>query len=162
MTWPDATHPLVGMEVRAAPAGGLDAPRLPERLGLAQRLERIQEECSALSADHRMTYPAEPVCERIHELAGDLQQFFRTWTLEICFLLDHHEALRFMELQQRLPGMSTKTLAARLRRLQERGLLQRIAFDESPPHVEYRLTEGGRHLVQMAFVLLLQIRQVGP
>ena len=40
--------------------------------------------------------------------------------------------------------ISSKTLTQRLRALEELGLVQRRAFLEIPPRVEYRLTEKGQ------------------
>ncbi|QQE65698.1 HxlR family transcriptional regulator [Leptolyngbya sp. BL0902] len=45
-----------------------------------------------------------------------------------------------------LPGISTKTLTARLRELERCGLLTRTVFPEVPPRVEYALTEKGREI----------------
>lgn len=50
---------------------------------------------------------------------------------------------RYGELRRRIPDMSEKMLAQRLRELQEDGLVQRIEHETRPPHVEYRLTEEG-------------------
>jgi len=50
---------------------------------------------------------------------------------------------RYGELRRRIPDMSEKMLAQRLRELQEDGLVQRIEREAKPPHVEYRLTEEG-------------------
>lgn len=50
---------------------------------------------------------------------------------------------RYGELRRRIPDMSEKMLAQRLRELQEDGLVQRIERETKPPHVEYRLTEEG-------------------
>ncbi|SDM62995.1 winged helix-turn-helix transcriptional regulator [Allokutzneria albata] len=53
---------------------------------------------------------------------------------------------RFTELRAGLPGISPKTLSARLRRLEETGLVTRTAYAEVPPRVEYELTEAGARL----------------
>jgi DNA-binding HxlR family transcriptional regulator len=53
---------------------------------------------------------------------------------------------RFGELKGALDGISPKTLTARLRRLEDAGVLTRTAYDESPPRVVYTLTDGGRGL----------------
>jgi len=53
---------------------------------------------------------------------------------------------RTFELQAALPGISTKTLAKELRKLAARGLIERRAYAEIPPRVEYALTPKGRQL----------------
>jgi DNA-binding HxlR family transcriptional regulator len=45
-----------------------------------------------------------------------------------------------------LPGISTKTLTARLRELERYGLVTRTVFPEVPPRVEYALTAKGREI----------------
>ncbi len=54
---------------------------------------------------------------------------------------------RFSELQRSLEGISPKSLSARLRRLEEAGIVTRSCFAEMPPRVEYRLTDKGRALL---------------
>jgi DNA-binding HxlR family transcriptional regulator len=50
---------------------------------------------------------------------------------------------RTHEFLEALPGISTKTLTARLRELESYGLVRRKVFPEVPPRVEYSLTEKG-------------------
>lgn len=50
---------------------------------------------------------------------------------------------RFGELRKSLAGVSPKTLAVRLRELEEKGVVRRTAFPTIPPTVEYDLTEKG-------------------
>ena len=47
-------------------------------------------------------------------------------------------------LEASLPGLSTKVLNERLRKLVRYGILERTAFAEIPPRVEYTLTDFGR------------------
>jgi DNA-binding HxlR family transcriptional regulator len=54
---------------------------------------------------------------------------------------------RFGELQRSLTGISPKSLSARLRRLEEAGVVTRSCFAEMPPRVEYGLTDKGRALL---------------
>ncbi|MCC7023260.1 MAG: helix-turn-helix transcriptional regulator [Thermomicrobiales bacterium] len=54
---------------------------------------------------------------------------------------------RFSELQRSLVGISPKTLADRLKRLEEASIVDRTSFAERPPRVEYCLTEKGRALL---------------
>jgi len=51
-------------------------------------------------------------------------------------------------------GFSSKTLAKRLKELDEYGILERQAYNESPPRVEYRLTNKGQELVESVIYLL--------
>lgn len=54
---------------------------------------------------------------------------------------------RFRELERSCAGMSTRTLADRLRALEQAGVIARHSYPESPPRVEYQLTEKGRALM---------------
>ncbi len=56
---------------------------------------------------------------------------------------------RFGELRTALDGISPKTIAQRLRILTEMGFVQRRAFAEIPPRVEYDLTEKGLALADI-------------
>lgn len=53
---------------------------------------------------------------------------------------------RFNELRDLLGHISSKTLTQRLRALEELGFVQRCAFLEIPPRVEYHLTDKGQEL----------------
>ena len=54
---------------------------------------------------------------------------------------------RFRELERACEGMSTRTLADRLRLLEQAGVIARHSYPESPPRVEYELTDKGRALL---------------
>jgi len=53
---------------------------------------------------------------------------------------------RFGELQRGLKGVSEKVLAQHLRELEKDGIIQRTAYAEVPPRVEYSLTPSGKTL----------------
>jgi len=53
---------------------------------------------------------------------------------------------RYSELLRSLAGISPKVLAARLRFLEEEGLLTKTIYPEVPPRTEYALTQRGRRL----------------
>lgn len=53
---------------------------------------------------------------------------------------------RYNELKRSLAGVSKKVLTDSLRSLEADGIIQRKIFDETPPHVEYSLTELGEAL----------------
>jgi DNA-binding HxlR family transcriptional regulator len=54
---------------------------------------------------------------------------------------------RFSELEHSCAGISPRTLAERLRVLEVDGLVERRSYAESPPRVEYELTEKGEALL---------------
>lgn len=54
--------------------------------------------------------------------------------------------VRFGELRRALKGISEKVLAQHLRELERDGILTHVAFDQSPPRVEYSLTAAGQAL----------------
>lgn len=67
------------------------------------------------------------------------------WTIEILYAL-HDGTKRFGELRKSVPGITQHMLTARLRELEERGLVVRSIFAEIPPRVEYTLTDKARGL----------------
>ncbi len=54
---------------------------------------------------------------------------------------------RFSELEHSCHGISPRTLSERLRALEAEGVLARRSYPESPPRVEYELTEKGEALL---------------
>ena len=56
-------------------------------------------------------------------------------------------ARRFTELEHSCPGISPRTLAERLRALEQEGIVERRSYHESPPRVEYELTPKGQALL---------------
>lgn len=62
-------------------------------------------------------------------------------------LIMHHVsngAIRFNELQRRIPKMTHATLSKQLKQLETEGLVQRTVYNDIPPKVEYSLTDIGR------------------
>ncbi len=68
-----------------------------------------------------------------------------TWILLIVMNL-LQGCMRFNTLRATLGHISSKTLSSRLKLLEELGFVQRVAFLEIPPRVEYHLTEKGREM----------------
>ena len=68
------------------------------------------------------------------------------WTLLIIRDLAQGKK-RFNELEKSLGGISAKTLSERLRGLEHGGIINRRAYAEIPPRVEYDLTEKGQALL---------------
>ncbi|HEY6411780.1 MAG TPA: helix-turn-helix domain-containing protein [Ktedonobacteraceae bacterium] len=79
---------------------------------------------------------------RALRLLGDV------WTLLIVYTL-LNGTKRFGELVEVLGNVSPKTVSQRLKTLEEMGFVQRQAYLEIPPRVEYRLTEKGLALVDI-------------
>ncbi len=53
---------------------------------------------------------------------------------------------RFCDLQCAMPQITAQTLTVQLRQLEADGVVARTVYPESPPRVEYHLTEHGRGL----------------
>src|ERR1700682_1746460 len=53
---------------------------------------------------------------------------------------------RFSDLQAAIPKVAPNVLTARLRRLEEEGLVVAVPYSDRPRRVEYRVTEAGRDL----------------
>jgi DNA-binding HxlR family transcriptional regulator len=54
---------------------------------------------------------------------------------------------RFSQLEHSCAGISPRTLSERLRALEDEAILVRRSYQESPPRVEYELTEKGHALL---------------
>lgn len=67
--------------------------------------------------------------------------------------------VRYKQFHKTLNGISSKTLAHRLKELEHAGILERQAYKEIPPRVEYRLTEKGQELVESIIKLLNWMRK---
>ncbi|MBD1426666.1 winged helix-turn-helix transcriptional regulator [Sphingobacterium arenae] len=68
------------------------------------------------------------------------------WKLSILgFLLDGG-TLRYNELKRKAAGISERMLIAQLKDLEADGLIERKAYPEIPPRVEYKLSKKGKSL----------------
>jgi DNA-binding HxlR family transcriptional regulator len=81
-------------------------------------------------------------------VAGALQLIGDKWTLLIVRDLARG-ARRTTDLIARLHPISSRTLVARLKDMERDELVVRHVYSESPPHVEYSLTERGRLLLPL-------------
>jgi DNA-binding HxlR family transcriptional regulator len=76
-------------------------------------------------------------------------------TLEILIpLCCTTEPVRYKQFRQALRGISSRTLAIRLKELEKSGVLDRLSYNEIPPRVEYKLTNKGQELVESMIDLL--------
>ena len=84
--------------------------------------------------------------ERRDALAASVEIIGAKWTALLIYDLAGGTR-RFRELEHSCAGISSRTLAERLRALEREGIVRRHSYPESPPRVEYELTEKGRALL---------------
>lgn len=68
------------------------------------------------------------------------------WKLLIIRNLLYNDRQRFTDFLKTIPAISKKVLSDNLRALENDGLVEREAFAQTPPRVEYFLTELGKTL----------------
>lgn len=68
------------------------------------------------------------------------------WNIWVLFELSRNSTMRFNELKKSISGISNTMLTATLKNLEEQGLVNRVQFNEIPPHVEYSATEKAKEL----------------
>lgn len=69
------------------------------------------------------------------------------WKLMLLNKIREECPMRFGVLRRKLPHITQATLTVQLKQLERDGVLLREAFAESPPRVEYKLTEIGKSLI---------------
>ena len=62
--------------------------------------------------------------------------------------------VRYKQFRELMKGISSKTLARRLKELEKDGILERQAYNEIPPRVEYKMTKKGQELVESVLNLI--------
>ena len=67
------------------------------------------------------------------------------WKTIILYILGDR-TLRFGEVSARIPAISRKVLTSQLKELVNDGILNRKKYNETPPRVEYSITEFGKSL----------------
>ena len=68
------------------------------------------------------------------------------WTFLVLRDLLREGPRKFQDLETSLTGIGPNTLSARLKRLEEAGIVERRFYEQHPPRAEYVLTEKGRGL----------------
>ncbi|RMF31791.1 MAG: transcriptional regulator [Candidatus Nitrosothermus koennekii] len=87
-------------------------------------------------------------------LEGIIDLISKKWALLIINEIGNHGSIRYNDLMKELQVISPKTLADMLKELQREGLVERHAYNEIPPRVEYTLTEQGKSLRKAIIPLL--------
>jgi DNA-binding HxlR family transcriptional regulator len=68
------------------------------------------------------------------------------WTILILRDLNRFGPRKFQDFERTLSGISPNTLSARLKRLEDAGIVERSFYEQHPPRAEYLLTERGKDL----------------
>lgn len=68
--------------------------------------------------------------------------------LTVVWLLQEESPMRFNEIKRRIE-VNPVSLSQRLTELEQAGVVSRKTFNETPPRVEYSLTQQGRDLVPL-------------
>ena len=76
------------------------------------------------------------------------------WKNHILCELCNKDILRFGELRKALPSITNTMLTATLRELETDGLVNRVQYNEIPPHVEYSLTEKANDLLPIFYEIV--------
>src|SRR3981189_2873640 len=95
---------------------------------------------------------AEPLYDPQYPARQVLQIIADTWTPIVLFCLKRRTR-RFNELQRSIPDISRKMLTQTLRKLERRGLLDRLVHPVVPPHVDYTLTPVGTKFAEAVALL---------
>ena len=102
----------------------------------------------------KLTIEGEPCCSCSCPCEGLIDIIGKKWVLCVLAQLGNNGTMRFNRLQDSLSGISAKTLADVLKDLNKSGLVQREAYTEIPPRVEYYLTREGRELTMLVAPLM--------
>ncbi len=88
-----------------------------------------------------------PVTPLLEMLAG-------RWKSQIVYELCVYDSIRFGQLKKDLPGITNTMLTKSLRELEDDGLVNRIQFNEVPPHVEYSLSDMAKDLYPVFYAIM--------
>ncbi|MBS3092484.1 helix-turn-helix transcriptional regulator [Candidatus Pacearchaeota archaeon] len=81
-------------------------------------------------------------------ITGIMIKLSKKWTLIILNELSTNGKRRFNELMENAEGISARTLSKRLKELEKAELITKKSFKETPPRVEYSLTNSGKELIK--------------
>ena len=110
---------------------------------------------SLMTEAKKSVYPGVTSAVAASGVKSTLAVFEGRWKLDILFALFGKRTLRFGELERAVAGVTQKVLAEQLRDMEKDGVVQRVAYPEVPPRVEYSLTPAGEELCPALDELLL-------
>ena len=79
-------------------------------------------------------------------VARTLDLIGERWTILLLRELLLQGPRRFQDFQTSLPGVAPNILSARLKAMEDNGLVRRSLYSERPPRLEYVLTDKGKSL----------------
>jgi DNA-binding HxlR family transcriptional regulator len=100
------------------------------------RWEQIKDFCETLT---------EAEDELTREMVSRISDKWSLWTMSV--IADLRQPMRFSRIQDRVDGISQKSLTKTLRTLERDGLITRRVFAEVPPRVEYSITALGSEML---------------
>jgi DNA-binding HxlR family transcriptional regulator len=112
----------------------------------------------ALPKHEEREYSVEEMERRMKGIVSILSALSQRWSLGIIFLL-YMKTLKFNELRDLLPGISSRTLTDKLRMLESSGILTRSVTSNAPIRVRYSLTTRGREIALSCLPLLYQLQK---
>ncbi len=88
-----------------------------------------------------MTTATEPIgcVKEATRILGD------KWTPQLLRFFVNEESVRFCQIQDLVEGINPRTLSARLERLEQEGIIEKV-FPAEKSRCEYRLTDKGKEL----------------
>ena len=75
------------------------------------------------------------------------------YKLTVLYAIYRHKLIRFNSLRRYLNMISHKTLSVTLKELEKDGLVIRKEYQQIPPKVEYSLSEKGKSLIPILYVM---------
>jgi DNA-binding HxlR family transcriptional regulator len=106
----------------------------------------IKELSRLIQENQDLTKEQTEECMLFHSAWNSLA---KTWTLPVIHALGLKQPARFNELKRRIHGISATSLAERLHELDQRKIIERKVYPETPPRVEYALTRKGLELHEL-------------
>jgi DNA-binding HxlR family transcriptional regulator len=108
--------------------------------------EQIKDFCETLT---------EAEDELTREMVSRISDKWSLWTMSV--IAEFRRPMRFSRIQDRVDGISQKSLTKTLRALERDGLITRQVFAEVPPRVEYAITALGSEMLDSVAPLWLWV-----
>jgi DNA-binding HxlR family transcriptional regulator len=99
------------------------------------------------------------VVECLCPIRGIIEVVSKKWTICIVSLLEKEDPIRYNEIKNKLGEISPKALSDTLKALEKEGLIERKAYPDIPPRVEYSLTKEGKELKTVLIPLVKWVQK---